>query len=243
MGATGRGEDMEITTYLESGADLGAAGQSRRYLPGRRADLEALRVRGAAVGTRQDPVGRRDGRRRLGDPRRYPRPRGDADPAAHQRGRERGMDFRQDPSHRRRPAHAAARPALYPRERQASRGVLVGSVRRHRRQGRPHRRQADRRHCRRSRRGRRDVRAEGTAGEMRLGQSGGAGRRRLRRQGRPRVLYLQSDHCRHRAGRRAADRRLEPAQGSRRAQRAHPQALAHGPAQGRRDRRQGRSHL
>ena len=62
MGATGRGEDMEITTYLETGADLGIAGQPRRSLPGRRADLEALCVRGAAVGTRQDPVDRRDGR-------------------------------------------------------------------------------------------------------------------------------------------------------------------------------------
>ena len=59
----------------------------------------------------------------------------------------------------------------------------------------------------------------------------------------PRVLYLQSDHCRHRPGRRAADRGIEPAPGSRRAQRAHPQALAHGPAQDRRDRRQGRSDL
>ena len=47
------------------------------------------------------------------------------------------------------------------------------------------------------------------------------------------------DHRRHRAGRRASDHRLEPAPGSGRAQRAHPQALAHRPAQGRRDRRQG----
>ena len=225
------------------GADLGIAGQSRRYLPGRRADLKTLCVRGAAVGARQDPVGRRDGWRRLGDPRRYPRPRGDADPAAHQRGRERGMDFRQDPPHRRRPAHAAARPALYPRERPAPRRVVAGGVCGDRRQGRPHRRQADRRRRRRSRRGRGDVRAEGTAGEMRLRQSGGAGRRCLRRQGRPRLLHLQPDHCRHRAGRRAADRGLQPAQGSRRPQRADPQALALGPAQGRRDRRQGRSDL
>ena len=74
-------------------------------------------------------------------------------------------------------------------------------------------------------------------------QSGGAGRRRLRSQGRPRVLHLQPDHCRDRAGRCAADRGLEPAQGSRRLQRAHPQALAHGQAQGRRDRRQGRPDL
>ena len=37
-----------------AGDDLGAAGQRRRSLPGRRADLEALCVRGAAVGTDQD---------------------------------------------------------------------------------------------------------------------------------------------------------------------------------------------
>ena len=54
LGAIGRGEDMEITTYLEAGDDLGAAGQRRRSLPGRRADLEALCVRGAAVGAQQD---------------------------------------------------------------------------------------------------------------------------------------------------------------------------------------------
>ena len=161
MGATGRGEDMEITTYLEQALTLGAAGQSRRHLPGGRADLETLRVRGAALGARQDPVDRRDGRRGLGDPGRYPRPRGDAGPAARQRGRERGVDFRQDPPHRRRPAHAAARPPLYPRERQAARGLVARSLRRDRRQGQPHRRQADRRHRRRSRRGRGDVRAEG----------------------------------------------------------------------------------
>ena len=106
-----------------------------------------------------------------------------------------------------------------------------------------HRRQADRRHRRRSRRGRGDVRAQGVAGQVRLRQSRGPGRRRVRSQGRPRLLHLQSDHCRHRAGRRAFDRGLEPAQGSRRSQRAHPQALALRPAQDRRDRRQGRPHL
>ncbi len=70
------------------GADLGTAGQPRRYLPGGRVDLEALRVRGAALGARQDPVDRCDGRCRLGDPGRYPRPRGDADFAAGQRCRK-----------------------------------------------------------------------------------------------------------------------------------------------------------
>ena len=116
-------------------ADVGTAGQSRRYLPGRGIDLEALCVRGASVGARQDPVDRRHGRRRFGDPDRHPRPRGDADPAARQRGGERGVDFRQDPSHRRRSAHPAARSALYPGRRPAPRGVLGGGVRRDRGEG------------------------------------------------------------------------------------------------------------
>ena len=64
--------------------DVRIAGQRRRSLSGRRADLEALRVRGAAVGAQQDRVDRRDGRARLGDPHRHARPRGDAHPAAHQ---------------------------------------------------------------------------------------------------------------------------------------------------------------
>ena len=55
LGAIGRGEDMEITTYLERAHDVGAAGQRGRSLPGRRADLEALCVRGAAVGARARP--------------------------------------------------------------------------------------------------------------------------------------------------------------------------------------------
>ena len=38
LGAIGRGEDMEITTYLEQAHRLRAAGQRRRSLPGRRAD-------------------------------------------------------------------------------------------------------------------------------------------------------------------------------------------------------------
>jgi len=60
-----------------------------------------------------------------------------------------------------------------------------------------------------------------------------------RSEGGPRLLHLQPDHCRHRAGRCIADRGIEPAPGSRRAQRAHPQALAHGATQDRCDRRQG----
>ena len=59
----------------------------------------------------------------------------------------------------------------------------------------------------------------------------------------PRELSLQRHHRRHRAGRRAADRRRQSAPGSAGAQRAHPQALARRQPPDRRDRRAGRSHL
>ncbi len=45
-----------------AGDDLRAAGQRHRPLPGRRADLEAVRLHGASVGTDQDRIDRRDGR-------------------------------------------------------------------------------------------------------------------------------------------------------------------------------------
>ena len=56
-------------------------------------------------------------------------------------------------------------------------------------------------------------------------------------------LSVQCDHSRHRAGRCAADRRLQSAQGSRDPQCADPQALAHGSFPDRADRRAGRSDL
>ena len=53
LGATGRGEDMEITTYLEAGDDIRAAGQRGRPLPGRRADrrspMHSRRGRGSST--------------------------------------------------------------------------------------------------------------------------------------------------------------------------------------------------
>ncbi len=102
-----------------AGADFRIAGQCRRPLPGRRADLEADRVPCAPVGICEDRIGRRDGRARLGDPRRLARPRGHPHPAARQRGDQRGVDFRQDAPCRRRPQGAAPRPALCAHRRQA----------------------------------------------------------------------------------------------------------------------------
>ena len=60
---------------------------------------------------------------------------------------------------------------------------------------------------------------------------------------RPRQLHLQPDHRRHRGGRRAADRRRQSARRSGRAERPHPQALAHGRLPDRRDRRAGGTAL
>ena len=55
MGAIGRGEDMEITTYLETRDDLRAAGQCRRSLPGRRAAAQAAKLPRAVRGNIRRP--------------------------------------------------------------------------------------------------------------------------------------------------------------------------------------------
>ena len=70
LGATGRGEHMEIAHLCRAGAELRAVGQHHRSVPGRRADLEALRLHRAAVGAAQDRDDRRDGRGRQQHPRR-----------------------------------------------------------------------------------------------------------------------------------------------------------------------------
>ena len=227
-----------------AGHDLRAAGQRGRSLPGRRAHLQALCLRRAAVGVEQDRVDRRHGRGRLRHPHRYPRARGHAHPAARQRRRERGMDFRQDPPCGRRTAHPAPRPALHSRERAVASGLLARRLRRHRRQGQRYGCQAHRRHRRRSRRGRGNLRAQGFDDAAGRRQSRlPAGRCRARPEMGEGVLSLQRRHCRDREGRCAAARRLQSAPGSGHRQRPHPQALAHGGFPHRLHRRAGRPHL
>ena len=124
LGAIGRGEDMEITTYLEQAMSSELQGNVVDLCP-----VGALTSKPYAFAARpweltKTEIDRRDGRARLGDPRRCARPRGDAHPAARQRRRERGVDFRQDAPRRRRAAHPAARPALCPRQRPADAGDL-----------------------------------------------------------------------------------------------------------------------
>ena len=243
MGATGRGEDMEITTYLESAltselqgnlvdiCPVGAltskpyAFAARPWELGKTQSIDVMDGVGSAI--RVDTRGR-EVMRILPRINEAVNEEWISDKTRHVVDGLRTQ--RLDRPYIR--ENGQLRAASWPEAFEADRC-----------QGRLSRRQADRRHRRRPRRGRGDVRAEGTAGEIRLVQSRGAGRRRLRRQARPRVLHLQSDHCGNRAGRCAADHRLEPAQGSRRTQRAHPQALAYRPAQDRRDRRQGRPDL
>ena len=70
-----------------------------------------------------------------------------------------------------------------------------------------------------------------------------SGWRGARSVARPRELSVQRHHRRHRSGRRHHDHRREPAEGSAGAQRAHPQALARLEPEDRRDRREGRSDL
>ena len=111
-------------------------------------------------------------------------------------------------------------------------------------QGEGHERGPDRRHRRRSRVGRGHVRAQGPDDAARLEEHRrAAGRRGARSGARPGELRVQRGHRRHRARRRAAHHRIEPAPRGGRAQRPHPQALARRQVPGRADRRAGRSHL
>ena len=61
IGLANRGEDAEITTYLEKSLTSGAVRQRDRPVPGGRADLQAVRVQRAPVGAAQDREHRRDG--------------------------------------------------------------------------------------------------------------------------------------------------------------------------------------
>ncbi len=112
LGAIGRGEDMEITTYLERGLmselsanvnDLCPVGALTHrpwafiYRPWELRKTESIDVMDA---------------RGVQHPRRCARPRGAAHPAPQQRRRERGVDLRQDPLRRRRAQDPAPRPAL-----------------------------------------------------------------------------------------------------------------------------------
>ena len=116
IGMLYRGEDSQITSYLERAVTGELCRQPRRRLPGRRAAAEAADLREPAVGAAPGAGDRRHGRGRLEHPPRRPPAPGDAHPAAHQRGRERGVDQRQDAPPCRRAGPRPARPAVGARE-------------------------------------------------------------------------------------------------------------------------------
>ena len=241
LGAIGRGEDMEITTYLERGmmselsanvSDLCPVGAlthgpwAFNYRPWELRKTESIDV--------MDAVGSQH-------PRRCARSRGAAHPAAQQRCGERGVDLRQDAVRGGRAANAAARSALCTQGRavgacQLGRGAGAGRGQAESRQACTHRR-----HCRRSGgcggdvRPRRPFRAAGLA-QLRLPP----GWRQARPAPRPRQLPFQRGHRGYRACRCAAVDRHQPPPRGGRPQRAHSQALAPGWLSCRPDRRAGR---
>ena len=119
IGAIGRGEDMEITSYLEQALASELSGNVVDLCPVGALTSKPYSVRGAALGAAQGAGDRRDGRGRHQYPPRRARPRGDARASPAQRGRQRGMGARQDPPRGRRPHSQPPRPALAARERQA----------------------------------------------------------------------------------------------------------------------------
>ena len=160
LGLIGRGEDAEITTYLEQAMtselqgnviDLCPVGaltsrpyafQARPWELTKTESIDVMDAVGSAI--RVDSRGR-EVMRIL--------------PRVNEAG-ERGVDLRQDALHLGRAALAAPRPALCQEGRQAGARQLAGGL-----CGDPRRRRQDhagqhRRDCRRSRRGRGDVRAE-----------------------------------------------------------------------------------
>ena len=206
LGATGRGEHMEITTYVEQALTLGALGQHHRPLPGRRADLEALRLRRAAVGAAQDRDRSTCSTRSAANIRVDARgARGDARAAAPQRGRQRGVDLRQDAASPSTACSASGSTGpMCARDGKLRRGDLGRGVRRHRRSAAARRRRNDRGHRRRSRRCRVDGRAQGPDGGARLAEPRlPPGRRRSSMPARAPAI-CSTPHRRHRAGRRAA---------------------------------------
>ena len=164
LGATGRGEAMEITTYVERALDSELSANIVDLCP-----VGALTSKPYAFVARPwelrktesvdvlDAVGsniRVDARGAAGPAR----------PAAAQRGGQRGVDLRQDPLRDRRPESGAASTGRISATPEARRGGLARSARAGRRPAQVDTGRAHRRDRRRPMRRRSDVRAEGPAG-------------------------------------------------------------------------------
>ena len=82
LGAIGRGEDMEITTYLEQAMTSELQGNVVDLCPVGALTSKPYAFRRAPLGAQQDRVDRCHGRGRLCHPHRYPRAGGHAHPSA-----------------------------------------------------------------------------------------------------------------------------------------------------------------
>ena len=120
MGMLFRGEDAQITSYLDKALKSELSGNLVDLCPVGALAVEALQLRGAAVGAAQGARDRRDGRGRHQHPHGRPPAPGDAHPAADQRCGERGMGARQDAPPCRRAGAQPARSAVGAREGQDS---------------------------------------------------------------------------------------------------------------------------
>ena len=238
LGAIGRGEDMEITTYLETAMRLGAAGQRRRPLPGRRADVTSRRsLQHAPVGAVEDRIAStswtRSARRSASIPAA-------ARSCASCRAINEAVNEEWISDKTRQVVDGLRlqrldrpyvrdggrlRPATWPEAFAAIAARVKGT------DGEAHRR-----HRRRSRRRRGDVRAEAPDASLGVAKPRlppGRQRRCDPRFGRASYLFNPTIAGIERR-RRDPDRRREPAHRGVAAQCAHPQALAHGAAADRR---------
>ena len=116
IGMLYRGEDMQITAYLDRALQSELSGNLVDLCPVGALAVEAVQLRSAAVGAAQGAGDRRHGRGRHQHPHGRPPAPGDAHPAADQRCGERGMGARQDAPPCRRAGPRPARPAVGARE-------------------------------------------------------------------------------------------------------------------------------
>ena len=227
LGATNRGEHMEVGTYVEKALSSELSGNIIDLCP-----VGALTSKPYAFVARpwelsEDRQRRRAGRCGHQYPHRCPRPRGAAHPAAPERGRERGVARRQVPLRARWTEAPAARSSLGAAQWQAGA-----------RQPGPKRSPRSPRSCS----GVPGDRIGAIAGDLADAESMlalkdlmaalGSANLDCRQDGarldpsRRDFYTVQHDDRRHRGGRRDPADRHQSAQGSAGAERAHPQALA-----------------
>ena len=125
LGATGRGEDMEISTYIERALGSELSANIIDLCPVGALTSKPYAFVARPWELREDRIGRCPRRCRQQHPDRFSRTAGVARAAAPQRGGQRRVDLRQDPLRDRRARPAAARPSLHPPRRPIARGRLA----------------------------------------------------------------------------------------------------------------------